>query len=86
MNMRLLKKNFNIIRTINTSGNIVPKCRDCKNYIKHVENNIEYESLGKCKKNGYNLKHESYYFNSSACRKSEIFCGDSGKFFENKKL
>jgi hypothetical protein len=39
-----------IRKFITSSKDFFPKCVDCKNFIKHVENNKEYNDLGKCKK------------------------------------
>jgi hypothetical protein len=42
-------------RIITSSKDFFPKCVDCKNFIKHIEKNTEYNDLGKCKKSGYFL-------------------------------
>jgi len=71
-------------RNITSITSFKPSCLDCKNYIKHVENGKEYPDLGKCKKNGYYLPklNEQYYFYAVSCRKSELYCGKDGKYFD----
>ena len=63
-----------------------PKCLDCKNFIKHVENNKEYNDLGKCKKSGYFLPNTlgTVNFYAVSCRTDEKFCGKNGILFESK--
>lgn len=64
-----------------------PKCVDCKNFMKYTENNVDYDALGRCKKNGYFLPNslETVYFYASSCRRDDKFCGKTGLYFENKK-
>ena len=71
---------------ITSSKFFYPKCVDCKYFIKHIENNKEYDDLGKCKKNGYFLPNsrENINFYAISCRKDNKFCGKIGLFFENK--
>lgn len=65
---------------------LLPKCIDCKNFIKHIENDKEYDNLGKCKKSGYFLPNTIGVVNFYAfsCRTDEKFCGKTGKYFESK--
>ena len=65
---------------------IKQNCKDCVNFIKHLENNKHYHELGKCKRNGYFLPNsgEQYYFYANSCRMNEIYCGPEGKFFIKK--
>ena len=82
--MRIFKNIFKFNRNYTISNQNIPKCKDCKNYVKHVENDKEYEGLGKCRINGYNLQSGPVYFYTSSCRNSEIYCGKNGKFFNKK--
>ena len=74
-----------IRKLVTSSKDFFPKCVDCKNFIKHVEHNKEYDDLGKCKKNGYFLPNTlgAVNFYAISCRKDEKFCGKSGKYFES---
>ena len=76
-----------IKRFFTSSKDLLPKCVDCKNFIKYTENNIEYNELGKCKKNGYFLLStlENITFYASSCRTDDKFCGKKGLYFESKK-
>ena len=69
------------------SKDIFPKCLDCKNFIKYVENNKEYNDLGKCKKSGYFLPNTlgTVNFYAVSCRIDEKFCGKNGVLFESNK-
>jgi len=76
------------IRNIVTSSkDFFPKCVDCKNFIKHIENNKEYDDLGKCKKNGYFLPNTlgTVNFYAISCRKDVKYCGKNGLNFESNK-
>ena len=76
------------IRKMATSSkDIFPKCLDCKNFIKYVENNKEYNDLGKCKKSGYFLPNTlgTVNFYAVSCRRDENFCGKNGVLFESNK-
>ena len=76
-----------IRKIVTSSKDFFPKCVDCKNFIKHVENNKEYDDLGKCRKNGYYLPNTlgTVNFYALSCRKDEKFCGKNGSHFESKK-
>ena len=76
-----------IRRLVTSSKDFFPKCVDCKNFIKHVENNKEYDDLGKCRKNGYFLPNTqgAVHFYALSCRKDEKFCGKDGTNFESNK-
>ena len=76
-----------IRKIVTSSKDFFPKCVDCKNFIKHIENNKEYHDLGKCRKNGYFLPNslESYNFYAISCRKDKKYCGKSGQYFESNK-
>lgn len=74
------------IRKIFTSSkDLFPKCIDCKNFIKHIENNKEYDDLGKCKKSGYFLPNTlgTVNFYALSCRTDEKHCGKNGLKFES---
>ena len=74
------------IRKIFTSSkDLFPKCIDCKNFIKHIENNKEYDDLGKCKKSGYFLPNTlgTVNFYALSCRTDEKHCGKYGLKFES---
>ena len=76
------------IRKMATSSkDIFPKCLDCKNFIKYIENNKEYNDLGKCKKSGYFLPNTlgTVNFYAVSCRTDENFCGKNGVLFESNK-
>ena len=63
----------------------IPKCTDCKNFIKHIENGIKYDELGKCRINGYSFYNEKpVYFYANSCRMeyNEKYCGPNGIFFK----
>ncbi len=70
------------IKQFTTSCNSIPKCIDCKNYIKHTDNGKVYIGLGKCNINGYNLKSGPVWFYANSCRNSDVYCGEKGKFFK----
>ena len=72
-----------IRKIVTTSKDFFPKCVDCKNFIKHIENKKEYDDLGKCKKNGYILPKTlgSVYFYAVSCRTDDKYCGKSGLHF-----
>ena len=74
------------VKNFSTSKEIIKKCVDCKNFIKHVENNKEYNDLGKCKKSGYFLPNTlgTVNFYAVSCRTDEKFCGKNGILFESK--
>lgn len=76
-----------IKRFITSSKDFFPKCVDCTNFIKHIENNKEYDDLGKCKRNGYFLPNTlgTVNFYALSCRKDDKFCGKTGIYFESKK-
>ena len=80
--MKLLKNIFNF-RNYASLTEFTPKCKDCKNNIKHIKNGKEYEYLSTCRINMYMLKNKScaVYFNSEICRNTENYCGKKGKFF-----
>lgn len=84
--MRIFKNSLSFIKKFTTSNVnekiIFPKCSDCKNYIKHIENGIEHEGLGKCRINGYRLESGPVWFYTVSCRNSDIYCGEKGKFFQ----
>lgn len=75
-----------IRRIITSSKDFFPKCVDCKNFIKYIENNKEYNDLGKCKKYGYFLPNTlgTVNFYALSCRIDEKFCGKNGLNFESK--
>ena len=76
------------IRKMATSSkDLLPKCIDCRNFIKHIENNKEYNDLGKCKKSGYFLPNTlgTVNFYALSCRTDEKFCGKNGLLFESNK-
>lgn len=76
------------IRKMSTSSkDLFLKCVDCRNFIKHIENNKEYDDLGKCKKSGYILPNTlgTVNFYARSCRTDEKFCGKSGQYFESNK-
>ena len=68
------------------SKDLLPKCISCKNFIKHIENDKEYDNLGKCKKSGYFLPNTigAVNFYAFSCRTDEKFCGKTGQYFESK--
>ena len=74
-------------KIVTSSKDFFPKCVDCKSFIKHIENNKEYDDLGKCKRNGYFLPNtlETVNFYAISCRKDEKFCGKNGQYFEINK-
>jgi len=72
------------LRTFSKTKETIKKCSDCKNFIPHIENNISYDGLAKCRANGYNLKSGPVYFYATLCRKNELYCGEKGKFFKNE--
>lgn len=76
-----------IRKFVTSSKDFFPKCVDCKNFIKYVENNKEYDDLGKCRKNGYLLPNTigSVYFYANSCRNDDKFCGKSAIYFESNK-
>lgn len=69
-----------IRKIVTSSKDFFPKCTSCKNFIKHIENNKEYDDLGKCKKHGYFLPNTLGVINFYAlsCRKDDKFCGKDG--------
>ena len=79
--MKLLK-NILIYRKYSKSLDFKPKCKDCKNYIKYIDNGKEIEGLGNCRINGYDSKYGKVYFYSITCRYTELYCGEKGKYFE----
>ena len=70
-----------LIKKLITTKELIPKCVDCKNFIKHIENGKEYNGLGKCKINGYSLSSERTHFYAFSCRNNDIYCGKDGKYF-----
>ena len=76
-----------IRKIVTSSKDFFPKCVNCKNFIKHVENNKEYDDLGKCKRNGYFLPNTlvTVNFYALSCRKDERICGKTGMYFESNK-
>jgi hypothetical protein len=74
-------------KIVTSSKDFFPKCVDCINFIKHVENNKEYDDLGKCKRNGYFLPNTlvTVNFYALSCRKDERICGKNGQYFESNK-
>lgn len=83
---KLMGSTRNITITNTNTHNLKQNCKDCVNFIKHLENNKHYHELGKCKRNGYFLPNsgEQYYFYANSCRTNEIYCGPEGKFFIKK--
>ena len=77
---------INIRKMSISSKDLFLKCVDCRNFIKHVENNKEYIDLGKCKKSGYFLPNTlgTVNFYALSCRTDEKFCGKAGQYFESK--
>lgn len=77
---------INIRKMSTSSKDILPKCIDCRNFIKHIENNKEYNDLGKCKKSGYFLPNTlgTVNFYAVSCRTDEKFCGKAGQNFQSK--
>lgn len=75
-----------IRKMVTSSKDLLPKCIDCKNFIKHIENNKEYNNLGKCKKSGYFLPNTlgTVNFYALSCRTDEKLCGKNGLLFESK--
>ena len=82
--MKLLK-NITILRNYASSTKFTPKCSDCKNYIKYINNGKEYKGLSTCLINNYSLKSSKVYFYTETCRNTELYCGKEGKFFNISK-
>lgn len=65
-----------------------PRCVDCKNFIRYIENNIEYDGLGKCKKFGYflpnSLGNVNFYAVSCRMNNDKNYCGEGGRHYEKK--
>ena len=57
------------------------------NHDHHIENNKEYNDLGKCKKSGYFLPNTlgTVNFYALSCRIDEKICGKNGIKFESNK-
>ena len=72
-----------IRKIVTSSKDLLPKCIDCKNFIKHIENGKEYPDLGKCNINGYFLPNTlgPVYFYANSCRTDDKYCGKSGLHF-----
>ena len=75
--------NSNIIKDFTKSPNTIPKCIDCKNFIKNDQNNST-NTNGKCNVNGYFLSTGPVLFDAESCRKNDLYCGPNAKFFKNK--
>lgn len=80
--MRLIMRKISMLKELLPKNMDYKDCKECKNFIKHIENGKEYDGLGKCKINGYTLSDGPTYFYAKSCRNNELYCGKNATFFK----
>lgn len=74
------------IKYNNIKHNLLPSCKNCKYYIPHPSSSFASD-LSTCSKFGTKniVTDEIKYDYADFCRKDELKCGETGKYFEIEK-